>query len=278
MEATHIGETQDLIARVVEAHDKVVLWSSAGKDSTTLMHLAQPWASKITICSVIMDNGFPLVEETLVANCEAWGYTDVRLLVPPIDFQTYLDRFGWPVQMLHTSFDGNLQDPFGDPRYKASSWWLCSVLRVMLPLMTETQNVQADAVLTASRKSDAPGHERIGPMIEAHHLPIADFSRYDAIWPWQTAQVWEYIDMHQLALPPHYAWKRDMAGEAPDCRECSFNPTYLHWTKEHDPETYQRIMRGFGPVLQRLHGALTDHMAQWEGLLDKPQVSVIQGR
>jgi 3'-phosphoadenosine 5'-phosphosulfate sulfotransferase (PAPS reductase)/FAD synthetase len=264
---THITETQELLAQVFAHHQTVVLWLSGGKDSTTLLHLARPWASRIMVLSVLMDNGHPGIPEHVETICRDWGYGDVHVLSPPIDYWTYVQRFGWPSKVLLTKRDGNLLDPYYPGGQKISSWWLCSTLRVLTPLVTETQNVQADAVLTASRRSDAPAHGRVGPIIEAHDVPFAGWTRYDPIWSWRTSDVYRYIDQHEIPLPPIAQEKRKHDFEFADCVECPFNQPYVKWLQKERPEAFREMWdKGFGEALHLMQQEIAEEMAQWEGM------------
>jgi len=264
----HIVETQRLLEQVFAHHKNVVLWASGGKDSTVLLHLARHWAPQVTVLSVIMDNSWPGVQDCVEQHCAAWGYEHLEILSPPISFQQYVQNYGWPSQLIPTSMDGPLLDPFYDGGPKLASWWHCSTLRVIWPLVQASQELQADAVLTASRKTDAPAHGRIGPIIEAHDVGIAGWTRYDLLHPWTTAQVWEYIDSHKIALPDIYKWKRDATWEFADCRECMFHPQIAQWAKKHDPALFAEVWPQFSPALKKMQALATQELQQWEGLED----------
>jgi len=264
----HIVETQRLLEQVFAHHKNVVLWASGGKDSTVLLHLARHWAPQVTVLSVIMDNSWPGVQDCVEQHCAAWGYEHLEILSPPISFQQYVQNYGWPSQLIPTSMDGPLLDPFYDGGPKLASWWHCSTLRVIWPLVQASQELQADAVLTASRKTDAPAHGRIGPIIEAHDVGIAGWTRYDLLHPWTTAQVWEYIDSHKIALPDIYKWKRDATWEFADCRECMFHPQIAQWAKKHDPALFAEVWPQFSPALKKMQALATQELKQWEGLED----------
>lgn len=260
----HIVETQRLLEQVFTHHQKVVCWYSGGKDSTTLMHLMRPWSKQVTVLSVIMDNAFPGVQKQVETTCEMWGFSDLQILAPPISFEQYVANYGWPSQLIHTSMDGPLLDPFYDGGPRLASWWHCSVLRVIWPLMQASQECQADAVLTAARKSDAPAHGRIGPVIEAHDIGIAGWTRYDVLHPWSTKQLWAYIDTHQLPLPPLYASKRYATWEFSDCLNCPLNSQQVSWLKEHEPRVFDVMWKGFKPALEKMLALANNELRQWD--------------
>ena len=72
--------------------------------------------------------------------------------------------------------DGPLLDPFYDGGPKLATWWHCSVLRVIWPLVQASQEHQADAVLTASERVMPQRMDGIGPVIEAHDVGIAGWT------------------------------------------------------------------------------------------------------
>jgi len=264
---THVQETLTLLEQVFTHHKNVVLWASGGKDSTCLLHLARHWAPQVQVLSVIMDNSWPGVQDCVEQHCAEWGYTQLQILSPPISFPQYVQHYGWPSQLIPTSMDGPLLDPFYDGGPKLASWWHCSTLRVIWPLVQASQEVQADAVLTASRKTDAPAHGRIGPIIEAHDVGIAGWTRYDLLHPWTTAQVWAYIDQHGITLPEVYKWKRGAEFEWPDCVECGYESKHIAWLKQEKPEIYARVWPQMKPALERAAALAQEQMVQWQGLL-----------
>jgi 3'-phosphoadenosine 5'-phosphosulfate sulfotransferase (PAPS reductase)/FAD synthetase len=266
-----IAETKDLLQQIMTSHEKVALFLSGGKDSTTLLHLAQEWASRLTVLSVIMDNTHPGIPEHVETICREWGYTDVHLLSPPVDFWTYVKNYGWPMQLIPTSMNGEMLDPYYDGGPKVASWWHCSTVRVLWPLAEATQQIGADAVLTASRASDAPEHVRRGPITETHGVPFAGWTRYDAIWPWTTAQVYAYVDKYNISLPPISIAKRAHPDvEFSDCVECLWHSGYATWLKENDPETFARVWAMAGPVVAHMKAKAEGELAQWVDLLNLP--------
>jgi len=262
----HIQETQRLLEQVFAHYQRVVCWFSGGKDSTTLLSLLRPWSSQVEVLAVVMDNAWPGTRECIKQHCAAWDFDNLEILAPPISFPQYVQNYGWPSQLIPTSMFGELPDPFYDGGPKLASWWHCSTLRVIWPLVQASQEHQADAVLTASRKSDAPAHGRIGPVIEAHDVGIAGWTRYDPLHPWTTEQVWEYIDSHGITLPDIYKWKRGAQFEFADCRECMFNPSIATWAKEHDPALFAEVWPQFSPALKRMQALAKRELELWEGL------------
>jgi len=263
-----VKDAQNLLERIVTHHEKVALLLSGGKDSTTLLHLARPWAAKLTVLSVIMDNTHALIPEHVSKITQEWGYHDVQLLSPPVDFWTYTKNYGWPVQLVPTSMNGEMLDPYYDGTHKVASWWHCSTVRVIWPLVEAAQQIGADAILTGSRAADAPEHVRRGPITEAHGIPQLGWTRYDPIWSWKRAEVYAYLDHWNISLTPIDQAKREHPEiEFADCLHCGYNSLYLKWLKENEPRTFAQVWQAFGPVVAHMKQKAEQELAQWTDLL-----------
>jgi 3'-phosphoadenosine 5'-phosphosulfate sulfotransferase (PAPS reductase)/FAD synthetase len=82
------------------------------------------------------------------------------------------------------------------------------------------------------------------------------WSRCNPLAAWTTAQVWAYIDTHQIALPEHYRWKRHATYEAVDCLSCTWQPQHWATLKEHYPEEYAKRWPLVAPVYAELRKTL----------------------
>jgi len=164
--------------------------------------------------------------------------------------------------------DGTLPDPWYDGGPRVASFWHCTTMRVLAPLVQATVGVGADAVLTGSRATDAPVFHRMGVSVELFHALPGAWTRYNPLSTWSDADVWAYIDANAIALPAHYQWKRDSAYEWPDCLPCPYNPAHAQWLKHHRPDDYAAMMQGFAPALAQMRQIASQELAAWEGVGD----------
>lgn len=265
--AGHSDKTLALLDQILTQYDRVLLCYSGGKDSTTLLHLLRPWAAHVEVLHVALDGGFPGVLEYVKQCCDAWGFRHLTLLAPAISLPAYIARYGWPVHLVPTAMDGVLPDPWYDGGPKVASFWHCTALRIMAPLYLHARERQADVLLTGSRRSDAPYFHRQGPVLERPGDPEVPWIRYNPLHDWSTADIWQYLDAYGITLPPHYAWKRHVPFEAPDCKLCPYSPSYVAWLKQHDPDTFHQLWQVFRPTLERQMHLAQQEVLAWLGLL-----------
>lgn len=251
----------DLLETIFQDHQCIVLWGSSGKDSTALLHLMQPWRERVTIIHNQVDGGWPGSTENLLTLAVSWGFKPPILTQPVLTFDEYVAQFGYQAEVIPTEYDTLVQppSPFQSGSVRVSSWWHCTLLRQILPLAQATLTLGADAVLTGSRASDAPGFAAMGEWTDAGQ-DLLGFIRYNPLTHWTTSEVYAYIDEKNIPLPPHYQWKRAAGDryEFPDCLRCTWQPE--HWTllKEQYPEVYAEHW----PETKHVYEALASQ--QWE--------------
>jgi 3''-phosphoadenosine 5''-phosphosulfate sulfotransferase (PAPS reductase)/FAD synthetase and related enzymes len=216
--------TQETLFRLeqhIRRHHKPVIWASGGKDSLTLLHLCRPWAKRLQVIHNAVDMGWPLVTENLLTNLEEWGYAYPEIVHPPRSLPDYIRTYGWPVEVVPSAMDRALPTPFSPGKPRVSSYWQCTMIRQLLPMAVATKKLEADAVLTGCKAVDAPLFDQIGPMVNGAQI---GWIRYDDLHAWTDKQVWEYVDEHEISLPPHYRWKRYAVWNVPDCTLCTWDP------------------------------------------------------
>lgn len=262
----HVRETTKLLRLIVESHHKVVVWFSGGKDSTTLLHLLRPYAEAIAVVTTIVDGGWPGITEHVLKTCKIWGFDNLTLVSPLLTFAAYRAQFGWPTHLVPTAMDGVMPDPWYDGGPRVASFWHCTALRVLQPLLEVTYALQPDAVLTGSRASDAPAFARIGPTTGLWEIDPHLWTRYNPLHTWTTEEIWRYVDGHKIALPQHYSWKRTATFEAPDCQLCPYSAAYVRHLQAYDPQLYADLMAEFGPTLARWQTVAEEELRQWEDI------------
>jgi 3'-phosphoadenosine 5'-phosphosulfate sulfotransferase (PAPS reductase)/FAD synthetase len=250
------------LTAIFDAHPLVVLWFSGGKDSTALLHMCRPWRHQVIVLHSVVepDQEWPGVRAHVERCLDDWGYVRSIYVEPYVTFDDYVTQYGWQTDMVPTALDGAIQPPspymVGDVKF--SSWWHCSLVRGLLPLLHATLATRTGVMLTGSRAADGPEFARRAWKTESPEL-----TRYDPLRDWTSDQVYAYIDAHAIPLPPHYHWKRGADFEAADCMGCAWQPQHWHILKAHYPDEFARRW----PIMQPVFAALKAEHRKFGALL-----------
>jgi len=192
---------------LIEAHDKVVLQLSGGKDSLACLHLAKPWWDKITVLWTNTGDAFPeTVEQMAAIKAMVPNFLEVRT-----DQPTQIRENGWPSDVIPvraTQF-GRLIAPDEDGPV-IQGYPICCGANIWIPMFEATVRLGATLVIRGTRKSDGrraakSDTEVIGSI--TYHCPI---------WDWTPAEVFAHLDYHGL-LPAHYSETETSL----DCMHCT---------------------------------------------------------
>lgn len=257
-----IADTQRLLEVRLATAQRPVLWTSGGKDSTVLLHLCRPWRQKLRVlhASKTGDDGWPGVTECLMQHAEAWGYETIEQVRPWLTFSEYVQEFGWPVEVVPTRLEGNTavaSSPYRTQPLKLASWLHCTYVRTLYPLIQATIACDADLILTGSRLSDAPANAAFAQDVSIPGLACK--ARCNPLAAWSTDDIWQYLDTHNVTLPPLYAWKRGVAFEAVDCLSCTWQPEHWDILREQHPDEYAKRW----PQAQAVYQAVQDEMQDY---------------
>ena len=255
------AQTMETLAQIVERHATPVVWCSGGKDSIALLHLLRPWRDRVTLLHNYLDGGWPGVTENLMALVETWGFASPILTHPKLTFDEYVAQFGYQSEVVPTDADTVVvpASPWHDGSLRVSSFWHCTVLRSIYPLLEATMALRADAIITGSRARDGPLFAMMGA--EAPQgKDVVGYVRYNPLSAWTTEAVYAYVDEHHIPLPPHYQWKRQVEGQYawPDCLRCTAQPEHWRLLREHCPDVYEKHW----PETKRVYEALA--VKQWD--------------
>lgn len=256
-----MADTLQQLEGIFARHARVCLWASAGKDSTALLHMLRPWCDRVTILHNQIDDGWPGSTDNLFACALQWGFLALTVTHPHVTLDEYFAQYGYPVDVVPTNSDTVIQppSPYATGALRVSSWWHCTLLRQIFPLVEATQQLGMDVVLTGSRASDAPAFARMGHYTE-HGKEGLGFVRYNPLAHWSPEEVYAYIDVHQIPLPSHYQWKRRIGDqyEVPDCMRCTWQPEHWNVLREHYPEVYH----AHWPTVKKVYETLA--LKQWD--------------
>ena len=261
VDASLVTQTQEEISQAIDSHTKPVLWLSGGKESLTLLHLLRPWNTRITLLHNHLDGGWPGVTENLMALADAWGFTTPMLTHPKLTFDEYVAQFGYQTDIVPTDSDTVIQppSPYQGEGMRVSSWWHCTLLRNIYPLLEATMALGADAILTGVRASDGALFASMGAEA-SQGKDVVGYVRYNPLYAWTAEDIYAYLDGHHVPLPAHYQWKR-AAGDAyefPDCMRCTWQPEHWRILREHYPDVYA----AHWPETKQVYEALA--VKQWD--------------
>jgi len=191
---------------LIEAHDKVVLQLSGGKDSLACLHLAKPWWDKITVMWTNTGDSFPETVEQMAA---------IKAMVPTFlevrtDQPAQIRENGWPSDVIPvraTRFGRLLTSE--DEAPVIQGWPLCCGANIWTPMFEATVRLGATLVIRGTRKSDRRAAKSDTEVIcgVTYHCPI---------WDWTAAEVFAHLDYHGL-LPAHYSETETSL----DCMHCT---------------------------------------------------------
>ena len=259
----HVIDVIHQLATILETYTPVVVWASGGKDSLTLLHLLQPWATRVTVLFNDVDGEWPGVQENLRACLMTWGFEPPHVIHPLITYEAYVAQYGYPMELVPCVMDGaGFESPFYVGGAKVSSWMQCTVQRFVLPILAASMALKAHAVITGSRSSDAPAFLRMGRVLDASM--VTGFVRYNPLIHWTTEQVYAYVDAHAIPLPAHYAWKRHATYDVPDCMGCTWFPQHWQTLKDLYPHFYAEHWPDVAPVYREVK----QHLDQYQQSLN----------
>lgn len=255
-----LRQVQQEIMEIVSSHRHVAMWHSGGKDSLALAHMARKYASKITIIhNSIGQDGWEGHTENLIKTAKQWGYTKIEITHPSLSFDEYVDQYGWPSKIVPADMDGSFMTPSVSDN-RLTSYWHCTLWRVIDPIFRLTRDIGADAFITGSRSEDAKAFELMGKIHDARN--IVGMVRYNPLSHWPSSDVYAYIDYYGISLPPLYSQgKRHADFEFPDCRKCVlYNPKFAQWLKENRPDDFHEAKRKIEPTMTELYKKVSDHL------------------
>lgn len=247
-----------LIAQYIDEAKHPVAWASGGKDSLVLLHLMRHWAGRITILHTQLDDGWTGQTTNLLKRAVAWGYDGVQILRPKMDFPQYVEKYGWPVDIVPTAYEGGtaIPSPVAKEGPRMSSYIHCQLTRIVIPLVVGTTLHESTLVMTGSKAKDGSSFQKMGAAFDA--TASYGWVRINPLTDWSDEEVYDYVDEHVIELPEHYRYKRSSGSETEwsDCLSCTFNPDHWRLLKQHYPEEFAKRWPAAKPVFKHLSDEL----------------------
>ena len=234
---------------LLEAHEKIVLQFSGGKDSLACLLLTKPWWEKIMVMWTNTGDAFP---ETLEQMAK------IKAMVPHFlevktDQPTQIREHGWPSDVIPvraTEF-GRILAP--DDSTVIQGYPLCCNANIWQPMFEATLRLGATLVLRGTRKTD------VRRATKSQTEVIAGVTFHHPVWDWPAKDVFVYVDKRGF-LPKHYRETETSL----DCMHCTAyldeNAMKMRYLARAYPDVSKEVQRR----LTSLRDLVTSELAHIE--------------
>ena len=191
---------------LLEAHEKIVLQFSGGKDSLACLLLTKPYWPKITVMWTNTGDAFPeTIEQMETIKAMVPHFLEVRT-----DQPSQIRAHGWPsdvISVCATEF-GRILAPENGPVIQG--YPLCCSANIWIPMLEATLRLGATLVLRGTRRNDARRATKEQTEV------ISGITFYHPMWLWTQTEVLAYVEKAGL-LPQHYGETETSL----DCMHCT---------------------------------------------------------
>lgn len=249
--------THEELTALMDAHERVVLQFSGGKDSTACLYLLRPWWDKVQI--VWVNPGAPYPEML-------WQMDMMRAMFPNTFHEivgnqpAWVEQFGHPtdvVPLWHTNWGQSMR---AEPTARFHSFLDCCDSNLWRPLAQAITDLGATLVIRGNKAGD--------PMVTKHPSGYVENGVTYAfpIHDWNDARVFDYLAEVDAFIPSQYD---EGADSSFDCWNCcaygSHNAQRFAHMKRHHPVLWVQM----APVLADLNRALKADTAWLDETLEK---------
>jgi 3'-phosphoadenosine 5'-phosphosulfate sulfotransferase (PAPS reductase)/FAD synthetase len=219
---------------LLEAHEKVVLQFSGGKDSLACLLLTKPWWEKIMVMWTNTGDAFPeTIEQMATIKAMVPHFLEVNTDQPK---QVYEN--GWPsdvVSVKATQF-GRILVASGENAPVIQGYPICCNANIWQPMFEATLRLGATLVLRGTRKDD------VRRATKSQTEVIAGVTFHHPIWDWPVANVFSYVEKQGL-LPRHYGETETSL----DCMHCTAyldeNALKMRYLERAYPDVSEEVQR-----------------------------------
>jgi 3'-phosphoadenosine 5'-phosphosulfate sulfotransferase (PAPS reductase)/FAD synthetase len=240
----HVQTSLERVAAAMEKHSRAVVGFSGGKESLVLKHLLQPWADRLEYVWVNTGAMLPHMREFILGH----GVTEVMS-----DQGERFRRVGLPsriVPIFNTPLGVMTQST--PERLMLTDWVNCCAALRTQPLINAARIRGLTLYVHGQRLAD-------GVLLTTP----GDLESLDALREWSEAQVYEYIQRNEVALPPQYlAGYRD-SGECWNCTS-ELDVNRFRYLAAEYPQLWARLK----PSLQQVYGAVFGEWSKHKASLD----------
>lgn len=235
---------------MLDAHERIVVQFSGGKDSLACLYLCRPWWPKLHVVWCNPGNPYP---ETLAQMAH------IRALVPHFievngEQPRWVREQGLPVDVVPilATTVGQLVAGVHGPRLQST--FECCRHNLWEPLARAVIALRATLVVRGQKRSDdlqGPLHD--GDVVDGvtYHYPLEG---------WSDADVRAYLHEQGVALPPQYGRGINTSF---DCFDCTGYAAHNRARWAAMPDTHPDLWARFGPQLAAVRAELTNAMVAY---------------
>lgn len=193
---------------VMDAHNRIALQFSGGRDSLALLLAMRPYWDRVTVYYTNSGDAYPETQALVDAvKSVVPHFVEIKGRVKDVH-----EQMGWPSDVMQPGTGYLFAKQDIDGYVPLIDRHNCCFNSIMAPMHERMKADRITLLLRGQRDEDTTkSHVKSGDVIDGVQLlfPIAH---------WSTAQVEQYIESQGVPLPPYYA-----AGltSAPDCMRCT---------------------------------------------------------
>lgn len=234
---------------IFDAHQKVALSFSGGKDSLACLYLLRPYWDRLTVYWMNPGNPFPETVD-LMSRVRAMvpQFKELRGLQPEI---VALD--GWPSDVVPHAYTSDGNTLFGPTPFKVQSRLQCCFRSLMLPTYKAMLEDGVTCCIRGKRHEEA---DKTG--LQSGYVTADGMQLVFPIYDWTAGDVTDYLKEQGVDLPKSYQY----AKHSLDCMDCTawWGEGLSTYLKAEHPQQFAEYRRRVVLIKQ----AVADQMAECE--------------
>tara|TARA_A100000164_G_C21914171_1_gene777319 strand:+ start:1261 stop:1995 length:735 start_codon:yes stop_codon:yes gene_type:complete len=219
------------VAKIFDAHERIILMCSGGKDSVAALYYLEDYWDKLIVGWVNTGDLVPEVESFM----QEISRTVPNFIAMYSDSIKWRNENGWPSRVVPVGNTLLEKHIGGTGSFNVTAYHNCCKANIWVPLKQLVDKTKATAVLMGQRQEDDLKNPlKNGQWSEGFQIfyPIND---------WSTEDVLEYLKQKRISHD------RFSAGDTSiDCVTCTGYPQYTDRTayiKKHHPVAYKEVLR-----------------------------------
>jgi 3'-phosphoadenosine 5'-phosphosulfate sulfotransferase (PAPS reductase)/FAD synthetase len=249
----------------IEEAERPIFYCSFGKDSSVVLDALKPWLDKTLVVFIDCGGMFPDIVEWadregaklpkffhIHANGDIWQ--DIREKGWSTDIE--IADIGRHSTMMHRT-------PLAR-KHKVRPWTQCTMERFWIPGFVFTQMYRPDLFISGEKQMDRPYADDWDT--RTHGVPNA----LRPIFDWTDAEVWEYIDAHDIKMPMTYQSRQDDRRDCYLCMGHDLTVGRIQFLRDNYPELYKKVFyeEGMSELVPVMIDLLQKTLKTWREVQD----------